>query len=211
MKQQGQAFDTDQFYDRISKERFMEIAEQTGLVKEGKSLDAGLLVKLVERARLGRRKVLEVGCGFGRVGKYFLNREGFDYVGVDVYVPYVEEFRRSVSERERGNILQGSFLDSMLLLGRFDAILFPWSTIAEFSREGQIVALQKLHGLLEDEGQVLIDVPVDVANKFECYEPGPLNVCEVHDFQALGLQHYRSHTYTTHTGRTRDIIELRKI
>jgi len=200
MKLQGQAFDTEQMYSSLGEKQLEEYAVKTGLQKDMAPLDASLFLNLISPSA----SILEIGCGHGRIGQHMLSK-GIDYYGIELHKPYVDSFRKKVSDKNRiihGNFLEHSFNRS------FDNILFSWSVIGDFSLEGQLAALKKSKELLTRKGKIIIDIPTDIINHVEGYSPSPFNVHEVHDLGKIGLSQVTTHSYKTHTNRNREIIEL---
>ena len=68
-------------------------------------------------------RVLDVGCGSGRIGEFVLDAGAREYVGVDFAEPMVELARARLSRfQARAQLLTGDFLTAPLH-GRFDVIL----------------------------------------------------------------------------------------
>ncbi|MEK6850783.1 MAG: class I SAM-dependent methyltransferase [Nanoarchaeota archaeon] len=208
-KLQGQAFDTEKFYGELGAKKMEEYAIKTGLWGGSRFLDSKLLLKIVENSFEGYTRVLEVGCGYGRVAEEFLNRYSISYYGIDLHKPFIDIFKKKVDESQRNQIFWGNFLDFEFPFREVDCILFPWSVIGDFSSgEGQIATLEKASLLLYHRGKILIDIPKDIINEFEGYAPGHFNVHEKYDLAKVGLKYNQSHPYTTYTDRKREILEL---
>lgn len=207
----GQAFDTEEMYGQIGEKDLNRYALETGLIDGERSLDGPILMELVLGQESLNPRVLEVGCGCGRVGRVFLEKREIDYWGIDLHKPYLGRFRESVPEEDRKRILYGNFLTHTFPFNNLNAVLFPWSVMGDFNFEGQKTALKKSRSLLLEDGRIYVDVPTDIVNKVMHYKPGPFNIHEVHDLEKLGLKHIRNHPYETYTRRHREVIEIGRL
>lgn len=202
-KLKGQAFDTEKLYGGLGLSKLEEYARITGL-SNGNNLDAEIYLNFIESS------VLEVGCGYGRIGKDIISKVP-KYYGIDLHEPFIDFFRNSVSEDQRKNIFYGNFLDYVFPFENIDRVLFPWSVIGDFeSGEGQLSALRKSSSLLSIDGKILLDIPTDIVNNVGGYHPGHFKVYENYDLSEMELKHTDSYSYKTYTGRKREIIELSK-
>jgi SAM-dependent methyltransferase len=74
-------------------------------------------------ASLENPRVLDVGCGSGRVGELVLDAGAAEYVGIDFSAPMLELAERRLTRfGERVSLVQGDFL-AQPLEGQFDLIL----------------------------------------------------------------------------------------
>jgi len=202
-----QAFDTEEFYRALGAERLEEYAVKTGLYNGIDNIDANILLSIVQYTCHSAHSVLEVGCGYGRIGQLFIQHPEIKYWGIELHKPFVDSFKSKV--QDKGTVLHGNFLDYPFPFKKIECILFPWSAIGEFSSNlGQISALRRTRSLLLNGGRALFDIPRDVVNKFDGYEPGYFNIHEKYDLIAMELKYVTSHQYTTFTGRNREIIEI---
>jgi SAM-dependent methyltransferase len=91
------------------------------LLRPGLFRRAEAAVSLV--ASLENPRVLDVGCGSGRVGEQVLDAGAGEYVGIDFSAPMLELAERRLTRfGERVSLVQGDFLEQPLE-GRFDLII----------------------------------------------------------------------------------------
>ncbi|MEK7659905.1 MAG: L-histidine N(alpha)-methyltransferase [Patescibacteria group bacterium] len=195
------------FYNTISPEILSEYARLAGL-GGNTPIDFQYFSKLL----LGKNKVLEVGCGTGRLGRFFI--EGHEYIGIDVQQVYLDEFSKYLLEKgfHPSEILfLCSFMDYE---GKdFDAVLFPWSVICDFDKNQQKKVLEKAYKLLNDGGIVILDNPAIGApyNAFSGYSPSFFYFDEWEMvFREIGFTHSKKLEYVTTTDRKREISILIK-
>src|SRR5437588_5852090 len=67
-------------------------------------------------------RVLDVGCGSGRIGEFALEAGASHYVGVDFSEPMIELARQRLGRFSRAKLIVGDFLETPLE-GRFQVIL----------------------------------------------------------------------------------------
>jgi SAM-dependent methyltransferase len=127
-REQAQTFD-----DLYEDERWLVRALRPGLFRRRKL--AVETVKAYERAR-----VLDVGCGSGRIGEFVLQCGASQYVGVDFSEPMIDLARTRLSRFEdRTHLIVDDFLvapldppfNVILALGLFDYLPEPY----QFSRK----------------------------------------------------------------------------
>ena len=144
---------------------FLRVMESERSLERGERLAEEIDSFLGEEGLSGGR-VLEVGCGSGRVAVP-LARRGYRVVGIDVFPLFVERAR----ERARSEGVDAEFLvvDARrmgeALRGRapFDAILFAWtSVIGYFDEETDLSILRQARSLARPGSILLV---VDTANR----------------------------------------------
>jgi SAM-dependent methyltransferase len=199
---------TREFYKTIPGNVLEEGARMAGL--DG-AVPADLQ-KFLELLPGGRPKLLEVGCGTGRLGIHLIERTR--YTGIDFHEPYLSAFQRKLEEArislEPKQLQEISFFD--LQGDGFDVILFPWSVISDFTEDGeQTAVLKKACTLLAPGGMVIIDnfAKDSVRNGGAGYEPVPFYFDDWQDiFSELGFSSARKVLYTSTTNRVREITVL---
>jgi SAM-dependent methyltransferase len=100
-----------------------------------------------------RPRVLDVGCGSGRIGEFVLDAGAVLYVGVDFSEPMLELARARLDRfKDRVQLIEGDFHDTpiegqfdvVLGLGLFDYLPHPEQTISRMAElcaeEGRVVA-----------------------------------------------------------------------
>ena len=196
------------FYKTIAPEILEEYAEKTGLGGEY-PLD---LRKFVDFFPKKNCRVLEVGCGTGRLGVHLITMS--DYVGIDFHEIYLNYFREKL--KRRGISFAEEQLKNISFLkyeGKsFDVVLFPWSVMGDFTKEGeQSEVLRKAKNLLLEKGVIILDNPAKGAeyNTALGYEPIIFYFDDWKDkFSGLGFSQAKQILYTTQTGRKREIAIL---
>ena len=121
------SFDAGQFWEK----RLARLSNLEGVGSEGRSLawnkilyrtKTRCLVRMFDRHNLTpeNRAVLDVGCGFGGMGHYLMNRYGtISYTGIDISEQMIEEGKRLYPDLR---MLQRNILE-MPLHEPFDVVL----------------------------------------------------------------------------------------
>ena len=209
-KRKGCSMNTRELYETISANALKEFAQRAGL--DGTiPID---LQKVLELLPAGRPRLLEVGCGTGRLGIHLLERTR--YTGIDFHEPYLADFQQQLEEAgisfEPGQVQNNSFFD--VQDEGFDVILFPWSVIGDFTKDGeQAAALKKAYTMLSRGGLAIIDncAKGSVRNNASGYEPVPFYFDDWRDvFSELGFSSARNVFYATPANRVREMTVLAK-
>ena len=125
-----------------------------------------LVLKQVERMLRKGQKVLDIGCGYGRVALPLLKR-GYDIHGIDLCRPLVRELREQLSEQSlRRRFRVADMRDLPFGSGTFDVAMSLWSVFDELLLvKDQVRALREMHRVLKNGGSALIEchtfTPVD--------------------------------------------------
>lgn len=198
------------FYKTISPEELKKYADKIGLGGEYPT-DLKEIVNILQKNK--KHRILEVGCGTGRIGIHLISL--FDYVGIDFNKTYLNHFKDSLKSKgipfSEEQLLNTSFFDYKEK--DFDAILFPWSVIVDFSKNDQDRVLIKSKNMLSDNGIIILDHPQkgQVFNSAPGYYPTPF-FFEDHkdDFLKWGFSRVEQVLYTTLIGRKQEITILYK-
>ncbi|MBL1434361.1 class I SAM-dependent methyltransferase [Candidatus Wolfebacteria bacterium] len=191
------------FYEKISAEELEKYAEASGL--SGKTqIDLDFFVNFIKKGD----DVLEVGCGSGRIGRKL---SGFTrYVGVDTSQEYLEYFSKRT--KDAAELICDDFLEYKTKK-KFNAIIFPWAVLWEWSREDQVLVIQKAKSFLKDGGYILIDTPTSDTkhNQVDGYNPTKIYFDEwLPIFKEIGFSKIDSKILKTHNSRKREITILQK-
>jgi len=101
----------------------------------------------------GARKVLDLGCGTGLLGKGLLSRGAKEVVGVDIDNSACEEARRNLTKVICGNIEE---IELPFEKGSFDCIIF--ADILEYLKD-PLSALKRMKEYLSDTGVAVASIP----------------------------------------------------
>lgn len=113
--------------------------------------------------RFARGRVLDVGCGAGRVGLY-LQEKGCEVVGID-YSPMLVELSR---QRGMRDVRLMRFLDVSAEMGVFDTVVMFGNNFGLFeSPRKATVMLKRLYGMMSARGRVI----ASVVNPYKTREP----------------------------------------
>jgi len=116
----------------------------------------------IEECKKTSGKVLELGCGTGRV-LIPIAREGVCVTGLDISGSMLKQCERKLAQelqdvRERATILQGSMVD-FNLGEQFSAIIMPFRAFMHIlTVEDQVSCLNCVHKHLTDGGRLVFEV-----------------------------------------------------
>jgi ubiquinone/menaquinone biosynthesis C-methylase UbiE len=119
------------------------------------------IVTLLREMMLPEQRVLDAGCGYGRIA-IPLAKAGYDVTGLD----HSDVMLRVARERtEAANVAVRWIRESMCRMplpdGSFDVVLCLWSAFHELlEEEEQIAALKEMHRVLRPGGWALIEGPI---------------------------------------------------
>ncbi len=123
--------------------------------------DVGLILRL---AKDHRGKVLELGCGTGRLLRP-LARAGFAVVGVDNSAAMLALARQqlghlSASEAARVTLIEGDMLHLPISVTaeRYSLAIVPFNTLLHFRSHEVAMIFRQVAGLLGQDGMLLVDV-----------------------------------------------------
>ena len=106
-------------YGEISAEQLSNFAEQAGLGGDNPA-DLREFRKILS----GKHKILEVGCGTGRLGKHLV--KDYKYTGIDINQEYLNSFSNYLKKIDYD---PSKLIENKYFLeydgSNFDAILFP--------------------------------------------------------------------------------------
>lgn len=195
-------------YNLISPKNLKEYAKKTGI--DGKNPpDLREFKKLIKK----KSRILEVGCGTGRLGKHLIFSH--EYVGIDNHKPYVHEFKKELKQKGVKNVDKKVLLRSFNQFHgkHFDAILFPWSIIADFNKKKQIEMIKKAKNMLNKRGIILLDNPSKKTpyNKVPGYKPTKFYFKGWKERSLkIGFSKVKRKLYRTNNGKEREITILGK-
>ena len=137
--------------------------------------------------RMGGKRVLEIGLGYGTLGQK-IAEAGADYLGLDIAAGPVEMMNTRLRMTGlNGEAIQGSILDSGLPSASFDAVV----SIGCFHHTGDVQrSIDEAHRLLKPGGEAFIMV----YNKFSLrrWLSWPITTARAAINQARGLSQSRS-------------------
>jgi D-alanine-D-alanine ligase len=113
--------------------------------------------KVLKSCRITKGRVLELGCGNGRITTN-LAKLGFDTVGVDISPRYIEDAKKRAARMGvKPRFVQGDFrrIDS-LIRGKFDTIVSIWTSLGFYDQRTDQALFKKVAGMLKKNGVFLI-------------------------------------------------------
>ena len=122
----------------------------------------------LERLSNIKGKVLEVGCGSGRVLIPLL-RAGIDIEGLDNSAAMLDSCRRRCDELNLDATLHNNEMHNFSLTNKYDAIIIPGGSFQLIEgREQAITTLKHLHSYLTPGGRLIMDlfIPTDLNAHF---------------------------------------------
>ena len=99
-------------------------------------------------------KVLDLGCGVGRVCKMFSEKK-IDYIGVDISQ---EQIKQAKEVCPAGKFQQGSMLNLSFAENEFDYVLMVASFHHLFTKKERAQALKEVHRVLKPGGTIFMTV-----------------------------------------------------
>ena len=199
----GEKMGNEKFYENLTVEVLEDYAGRTFGIKNPSDIEQ--FKKFISC----QKKVLEVGCGTGRIGNVLIPL--CQYVGVERSKKYLNVFKERLGKIKGVDLRNVSFYD----FGdeeKFDVVIFPWTIIGDFNEEEQKKIFHKVYGLLNLKGICLLDNPSNeqVYNYEKFYEPVPFYCDDWKEFLVdLGFE-VSSKIYRTSTGVGRELTILRK-
>ena len=108
-----------------------------------------------------RKKVLDVGCGFGRF-TIPLAKMGYEMQGIDI-TPILIKNAKNISKKAKTDIkfIVGDMRKLPYKDNEFDAIICMWSVFIELiNKKDQLRALSEMIRVLRLEGMAIIEMPL---------------------------------------------------
>ena len=115
-------------------------------------------VKHYQDVTRGRQKILELGCGDGRLAAALINEERVAYIGIDNCPPLVEKARYRLQRAQcDAKILEADMLDDLPSEAKSsDAVVINANTLYCTSRHSDVIA--RAAAALEPQGILALDV-----------------------------------------------------
>ncbi len=112
----------------------------------------------VESLLKKNHKILDVGCGYGRISLPLL-KKGYDIWGIDLNKTYIKELRRQLSDVEsRARFTVADMCDLPFAARTFDVVLCLWSAFDELLLvKDQVKAIREMHRVLKGGGFAFIE------------------------------------------------------
>jgi len=127
-----------------------------GLAKRTSRKRTAALLRKIIPLLSKKDKILDVGCGYGRVGLE-LERKGFDVDGIDIS-PNLINHAKQVSQ-DPSRFIVGDIRKLAYKKESFDKIICLWSVFNEITnKKDQIKSLSEIHRVLGPSGEAIIDI-----------------------------------------------------
>jgi 2-polyprenyl-3-methyl-5-hydroxy-6-metoxy-1,4-benzoquinol methylase len=113
--------------------------------------------KILGKFGITRGKLLELGCGNGRI-TINMAKQGFAATGIDISQLYIDEARkRSARMHARTNFILGDirYIDKVIH-EKFDVIISIWTSIGFYDRKTDEIIFKKVSRLLNKKGIFMI-------------------------------------------------------
>ncbi len=132
-----------------------------------------------QRVTKGAARILELGCGWGRLASALLNEESH-YSGVDLNEDFVELARKEYSSHPKAQFITGDILDfsftKYLSQSQYDRVILPYNTVYALGGKKNVLrCFTHAANLLAPQGELWFDVyPVDEMQRaLDCGEEAP--------------------------------------
>lgn len=119
--------------------------------------DKAILFQVESMLNKGQ-KILDVGCGYGRIALPLL-KKGYDLRGIDLNKGYIRQIRKQLTtDEEKARFSVADMCDLPFEADTFDVVLCLWSVFDELlERQYQVKALQEMHRVLRKGGFAFIE------------------------------------------------------
>jgi 2-polyprenyl-3-methyl-5-hydroxy-6-metoxy-1,4-benzoquinol methylase len=113
--------------------------------------------KVLKKYRITKGRILEIGCGNGRITTN-LAKLGFNTVGVDISPVYIEDAKKKAARLGvTPRFLQGDIRKiDRLVRGKFDVVISIWTSLGYYDQRTDQALFKKVAGLLKKKGVFLI-------------------------------------------------------
>lgn len=120
--------------------------------------EAKNIIKMLKENGMKKGKILEIGCGNGRIC-IPLAKRGFEVTGIDISPLYIEDARKR-AKRFKANInfLVGDMrrIDEIFKKRKFDVVLNVWTGIGYYDKKTDKRIFKKVYNILKNKGLFLI-------------------------------------------------------
>jgi len=116
------------------------------------------ILKQVESLLHKDQRILDVGCGYGRIALPLL-KKGYDIYGIDLSKKYITELKRDLSTASlKSRFRVADMCDLPFGDAAFDVVLCLWSVIDELLfRKDQVKAVKEMQRVLKKGGFAFIE------------------------------------------------------
>lgn len=142
-------------------------------------LDDNADLKLIWPLIKHSNSILEVGAGYGRALEFLMNK---NYQGKISALERSKKLFQTLLARYPENVHLFNESIQKFNTGKYDAVLWLWAGVSDFSEDEQITTIGLLADLLEPGGQLIIDTMTQLNNeKFHnhsfCIGPDRIHRC----------------------------------
>ena len=131
----------------------------SGQITEGRLKKYEKIMKMIEKVKLDKGNLLDIGCGRGELAHVAVKRK-WNVVGTEVS----ESFARYAEERFGVSVLRGDIDDLQLRKGNFDVVCL--SSVIQYVQD-PLKTLIKIHSFLKENGILYIEVTNEDALVFK--------------------------------------------
>ena len=120
--------------------------------------DTKNILKMLEEHGVKKGKVLEIGCGNGRIC-IPLAKKGFDVTGIDISHVYIEDAKKKAKKyRVNVRFMTGDMrkLKDIFKKEKFDVILNVWTAIGYYDKKTDEKIFKSVYKILKNKGLFLV-------------------------------------------------------
>ncbi len=120
--------------------------------------EAENILKMLEEHGIKKGKVLEIGCGNGRIC-IPLAKKGFDVIGIDISPIYIEDAEKKARKhRVKARFITGDMrnLSKIFKKEKFNVVLNVWTAIGYYDKKTDEKIFKSVYKILKDKGLFLI-------------------------------------------------------
>ena len=179
---------TKNFFD--SKGKLWLDVMNTNWARAGSTVKA--LIKILKKHGIKKGRILELGCGNGRICIYMANK-GFDMTGIDISPLYISDaIKKMQKHKVKVNFINGDIRHlRRYIKQRFDVIPSIWTSLGYYDKKTDQKILSDSYKLLKKKGLLLILNTMSMDYLTNHYYPSPVD--ESKNYVILHKQKFDRH------------------